>query len=86
LRCQTWWSCRTVRLLGLVPGRSFDAYPVAALTGRSVDAARTVLAELAAASLVEEPVPGRYELHDLVRIFAAARAHDEDARPPVVPR
>ena len=70
---------RTVRLLGLVPGRSFDAYPVAALTGSSVDAVRTVLAELAAASLVEEPMPGRYELHDLVRIFAAARAHDEDA-------
>ena len=65
---------RLFRRLGLVPGPSIDAHAAAALDGTSLDEARRCLAELYDQHLLTEPAPGRYQLHDLLREHARARA------------
>lgn len=70
---------RTFGLLGLHPGRDFDAYAVAALDGGGRDGgglarARARLAELARAHLLE-PGEAGYTMHDLLRAYAVERAH-----------
>ncbi|MFC0541437.1 AfsR/SARP family transcriptional regulator [Kutzneria chonburiensis] len=52
------------RLLGLHPGRDFDAYAAAALTGDA-----DTLAALVGGHLLEEQ-DGRYRMHDLLRTYA----------------
>ncbi|HKD99045.1 MAG TPA: BTAD domain-containing putative transcriptional regulator [Micromonosporaceae bacterium] len=61
---------RVFRLTALVPGDHFTADAVAGLTTVPVAEARTVLAGLVGAHLVEEQQPGRYGLHDLMRRYA----------------
>jgi tetratricopeptide (TPR) repeat protein len=58
------------RALALHPGEQFDALAVAALVDLGADAATDALDELVDQHLVEEPVAGRYRLHDLVREYA----------------
>ncbi|MEU8351345.1 NB-ARC domain-containing protein [Streptomyces sp. NPDC048845] len=71
--------CRRVfRLLSLHPGQDTDAYAAAALAGSGLETTRRHLGTLLAANLLRRPAPGRYEFHDLVRIYATGRAHDED--------
>lgn len=70
---------KVLRMAGLHPGRDFDTRAVAALTGSAVAAVDAVMVELRRASLVTDAADGRHELHDLVQLFAAARAWDEDA-------
>ena len=65
---------RLFRRLGLVLGPSFDGYAAAALDGTSLGEARRHLSELYDQHLITEPVPGRYELHDLLREHARALA------------
>jgi tetratricopeptide (TPR) repeat protein/transcriptional regulator with XRE-family HTH domain len=65
---------RLFRRVGLVPGPGFDAYAVAALDGTSLATARRGLADLYDQHLLAEPVPGRYQLHDLLREHARALA------------
>ncbi|MFF5295510.1 AfsR/SARP family transcriptional regulator [Paractinoplanes globisporus] len=67
---------RMFRLLGLYPAPRFDAPAAAALTGLPLDDAQDVLDDLIDAHLVEEPEPGIFRLHDLLREFAAALAAD----------
>jgi DNA-binding SARP family transcriptional activator/tetratricopeptide (TPR) repeat protein len=62
------------RLLGLHPGERFDALAVAALTDLPLDDAEDLLDDLVDVHLVEEPAPGSYRLHDLVREYAATLA------------
>ncbi|MFD5424263.1 BTAD domain-containing putative transcriptional regulator [Streptomyces sp. NPDC127084] len=69
---------RAFRLLGHAPTPEFDAWTPAAMLGAGLDEAETVLEELYDASLVLQPRPGRYRLHDLVRVHARKLA---DARP-----
>lgn len=69
---------RLLRLLALHPGRDCDSYAAAALAGIELDTAARRLGELTAGNLLSTPATGRYELHDLVRIFALNRAQDED--------
>ncbi|HEX6342196.1 ATP-binding protein [Umezawaea sp.] len=69
---------RTFRLLALHPGSDLTPPAVAALTGTDPDQARGELDQLAAAHLLQQPVPGRYRFHDLIRTYATSRAHDED--------
>lgn len=57
-------------LLGLAHGPDIALPAVASLAGQSVAGARAVLEELATAHLVSEPAPGRYRMHDLVRLYA----------------
>jgi tetratricopeptide (TPR) repeat protein/transcriptional regulator with XRE-family HTH domain len=74
---------RLFRRLGLVPGPGVDAYAAAALDGTGLAAARGRLDELYDQHLITEPVPGRYQLHDLLRrharALAAADPADRDA-------
>lgn len=63
-------------LLGLAPGPDVSLEAAGALAGRQV---RHDLRRLEDAHLVEQHVPGRYRLHDLVRIFAAEQHADPAA-------
>ncbi|MFG3125638.1 BTAD domain-containing putative transcriptional regulator [Streptomyces sp. NPDC048201] len=56
--------------LGHHPGTHFDPYTAAALSGTDPLAAARALDRLGAAHLVTETAPGRWELHDLVRLYA----------------
>ncbi|MCX4710057.1 AfsR/SARP family transcriptional regulator [Streptomyces griseus] len=66
--------------LGHHPGGHFDPYAAAALAGTDPVAAAAALERLAAAHLVAETAPGRWILHDLVRLYARgldpASAHE----------
>ncbi|MFI7429972.1 AfsR/SARP family transcriptional regulator [Micromonospora sp. NPDC049836] len=61
-------------LLGLAPGPDIGRAAAASLTARTPDGLRPLLRELSDAYLVQEHVPGRYRMHDLVRVFAVERA------------
>jgi tetratricopeptide (TPR) repeat protein len=72
----------TRRLLGwlaLNPGRDFDAYGAAALANTGLDATKPLLEELLSAHLIQSARSGRFALHDLVRVFAGARAREEQS-------
>lgn len=56
--------------LGHHPGNHFDPYTAAALAGSDPVVAAAALERLAAAHLVGETSPGRWVLHDLVRLYA----------------
>ncbi|WNI23775.1 BTAD domain-containing putative transcriptional regulator [Streptomyces sp. ITFR-16] len=65
--------------LGHHPGSHFDPYTAAALAGSDPVVAAAALERLAAAHLVSEAGPGRWILHDLVRLYA--RGLDPSAGP-----
>ena len=67
-----------LRRMAAHPGPDLDAYAAAALLGTGCDEAAAHLAHLAGEYLVQQPVSGRYVLHDLVRAYAADRAREED--------
>jgi len=76
-------SARMFRLLGLHPGPEVSVPAAASLAGEPVPAVRPMLAELARAHLIVEATPGRYTLHDLLRVYAgelAASAEPDDQR------
>lgn len=68
---------RVFRLLGVVPGRDIGLTAVAALIGQPVSAAKVLLTALNDQNLVDCH-DGRYELHDLVRVYAAELVDRED--------
>jgi DNA-binding SARP family transcriptional activator len=70
---------RFFRRLGLYPGAHTDAYAAAALAGLPLAQAAGHLAGLLGDRLLEEPVPGRYKMHDLIRVYARSLAEAEDA-------
>jgi DNA-binding SARP family transcriptional activator/Tfp pilus assembly protein PilF len=72
---------RLFRLLGLIPGPDFTSETVAALAGLPGPATGRLLEQLATSYLVETDEPGRYRLHDLLRIYAADRTTAEDSEP-----
>ncbi|MET8156980.1 BTAD domain-containing putative transcriptional regulator [Sphaerisporangium sp. NPDC005289] len=80
------WSYRTLspdaarltRLLGLHPGRYVAGGVAVSLAGLPVRRTRALLAELTRAQLVTEYTPGRYTLHDLLRVYATELAHTHD--------
>jgi DNA-binding SARP family transcriptional activator/tetratricopeptide (TPR) repeat protein len=73
---------RFFRRLGLHPGSDTDAYAAAALAGLPLAQAAGHLAGLLGDRLLEEPVPGRYKMHDLIRQYARdlAAAEADDVR------
>jgi DNA-binding SARP family transcriptional activator/tetratricopeptide (TPR) repeat protein len=74
---------RLFRLLGLHFGPDISTPAVVSLAGLPREQVRPPLAELARAHLVNERIPGRFALHDLLRAYATetADAHDpEDYR------
>ena len=64
-------------LLGLVPGPDIDVAAAASLTARPQ--VRVALRELEMASLLQQYSPGRYRMHDLIRLYAKDLADDPDA-------
>jgi len=64
----------TFRCLGLIPGPDFDAYATAALIGTDPAAAARLLEDLVDHNLIIQRLPGRYRLHDLIRLHARALA------------
>ncbi|WP_214414370.1 AfsR/SARP family transcriptional regulator [Sphaerisporangium fuscum] len=66
------------RLLSLYPGADIGRHAAAALAGTTPRHAGRLLDDLVDANLLQEPVPGRYRLHDLLRAHAAVTLADED--------
>jgi DNA-binding SARP family transcriptional activator len=72
-------SARVFRLLGLHPGPDIDPPATASLTALDPDRTRRALDELTRAHLITERPSGRYTLHDLLRTYAADRAHAQNS-------
>ena len=72
---------KAFRLLGIAPGPDIGVAAAASLTGLPPGQALAILDRLTAAHLIDDHAPGRYQLHDLLRLFAVQRAVEEDAEP-----
>src|SRR5215471_14883940 len=72
-------AARVFRLLGLHLGPDIGIPAAASMTGLPRRQTRAALAGLARAHLLAEPAPGRYAFHDLLRAYAAERAHSDDS-------
>jgi DNA-binding SARP family transcriptional activator/tetratricopeptide (TPR) repeat protein len=76
-------AARIFGLLGLFPGNDISAAAAAALAGTSASEVATPLRQLVTANMLAQRDDGRYELHDLLRVFAAREvvrdARDEQA-------
>ena len=68
---------RLWRRLGLIPGPYLDAYASAALTEADPATAARLLEDLVDHNLLIAYAPGRYRLHDLLRVHARAVAETE---------
>jgi DNA-binding SARP family transcriptional activator len=67
------------RLLGTWQGASIGLQAAAALVGGPEDPVADALEVLVDANLLESPAPDRYQLHDLLRAYAAERAEADEA-------
>jgi DNA-binding SARP family transcriptional activator len=72
---------QTFRLLALAEGPDISLQAAAALLGVPPEQAERSLEELVDAHLLQSVGAGRYRFHDLLRLYAAERAHaEEDSR------
>jgi tetratricopeptide (TPR) repeat protein len=69
-------SAAAFRALGVHPGHTFDVPAVAALTGTSRSDANAEVKALTDAHLVTELAPGRYSMHDLLRVYTRELADE----------
>ena len=77
------WSARALttaaanvfKLLGIAPGPDIGLSAAASLTALSEEQVRVELRELENASLVYQHLPGRYQMHDLIFLYATETAH-----------
>jgi hypothetical protein len=69
---------RLFRLLGMHPGTDFDVHLVAALLMTDLNEAERLLEQLVDLHLLQQPRPGRYRFHDLLRQHARATARIEE--------
>jgi len=67
-------AARAFRLLGAHPGREYDDYAIAALLDVSLTVARGLVRMLRQAHLLEEPIPSRHTMHDLLHAYAVELA------------
>jgi DNA-binding SARP family transcriptional activator len=70
---------RVFRLLGVWQGPSIGLRAAAALIGEPEDPVADALEVLVDANLLDSPAPDRYQLHDLLRAYAAERAEADEA-------
>ncbi|MFI6028626.1 tetratricopeptide repeat protein [Amycolatopsis magusensis] len=70
-------AARIFRLWGLHPGRELSVDAAAALAGVDLVEAQRLIGVLVRAHLAEELLPGRYQLHDLLRVYAAELAGED---------
>ncbi|MBS2531840.1 tetratricopeptide repeat protein [Catenulispora sp. NF23] len=68
---------RVFRLLGIHPAGDFTASSITALTGMDLGEAERILELLQDEKLIQQKVLNRFELHDLLRAYAAERAAAE---------
>jgi len=75
-------------LLGIAPGPDIERRAAASLAGWTDEHTDAVLHTLERASLVQQPEPGRYRMHDLIRLYATECAADlpADAAGPALRR
>jgi tetratricopeptide (TPR) repeat protein len=76
---------RVFRLLGHHPGPDLTAPMVAVLAELTTQEAESALEALMDENLVRQSAPGRYELHDLLRLLAAELAEAEPEPDPTAP-
>lgn len=69
----------TFRLLGLHPGSHIGIGAVAALSGQPQSTARARMRRLCQAHLVTECQRDRYQLHDLLKVYATERTEADDS-------
>ncbi|WP_069164683.1 AfsR/SARP family transcriptional regulator [Nocardia altamirensis] len=67
-------AARAFGLLGLAPGSDISQEAVADLTALTTQQTRTLLRELETACLIQQSEPGRYRMHDLLRLYATEQA------------
>lgn len=72
---------RLFRLLGLIPGQTFGLPVAAALLDVDDAEARDLLDHLLIRHLVGQRDAGRYQFHDLMRLYAAERARRDEPEP-----
>jgi tetratricopeptide (TPR) repeat protein len=70
---------RLFRLLGLPEGPSIGVPAAAALLNQQVTEAENLLEQLVVLNLLERPTLERYQLHDLLRLFASEQAISEES-------
>jgi tetratricopeptide (TPR) repeat protein len=71
-------AARLFRLLGLHPGPEFGIPAAAALSRSSRLQARHLLDVLVGAHVLEQHAPGRYQFHDLLRVYANDQAIEHE--------
>jgi DNA-binding SARP family transcriptional activator/tetratricopeptide (TPR) repeat protein len=69
---------RVFALLGLAPGPDVSLPAAVALTGMPTSEVRMTLRALERQSLVQQHTPGRWRMHDLVRLYAAEQANRDE--------
>jgi tetratricopeptide (TPR) repeat protein len=70
---------RLFRLIGVVPGADFAPPAAAALADATIAATHETLGHLLDAHLLDEPGPGRFAVHDLLRVYARELTEAEDS-------
>jgi hypothetical protein len=70
---------RQYRLLGLHPGADFDVGAAAAVAGVDQEDAADLLDTLVGANLLQEGQGNRYQFHDLIRLHARSKAHEDES-------
>ncbi|WP_328604534.1 tetratricopeptide repeat protein [Amycolatopsis sp. NBC_00345] len=74
---------RAFRLLGAAPGPDIGLAAAASLLGLRMPEVRALLRRLGAAHLVQEHVPGRYRMHDLLRLYVDELVDDAERPEPL---
>ncbi|MGH3707892.1 MAG: tetratricopeptide repeat protein [Pseudonocardiaceae bacterium] len=74
-------AARLFRLLGLHPGPDIATLAAASLAGLPAHDTRELLTELTRAYLLDQHIPGRYQFHDLLRVYAVEQAAGEEPEP-----
>ncbi|CCH29611.1 BTAD domain-containing putative transcriptional regulator [Actinosynnema sp. NPDC047251] len=70
-------AARVFALLGVAPGPDLGLLAAASLCALPVARCRNVLRELEEMHLVQQHVPDRYRMHDLVRLYAAEQGRQD---------
>ncbi|WP_436763551.1 AfsR/SARP family transcriptional regulator [Streptosporangium sp. V21-05] len=73
-------AARVFRLLGVLDLPDVSVPVAAALAAVPDERAEDLLDRLVDMQLVENPAPGRYAMHDLLRLFARERAAEQESR------
>jgi hypothetical protein len=71
-------ACRLFRLLSLQPATDITVTASASLLGDAPETASRLMAELTSTALITEHQPGRYALHELIRVYAAELSDSTD--------